>query len=205
MNRVPLLLIAFAVVGCSPTDERPAISEPADPVVVAGETNGSPETPPTGLPPAPPEPSAPSDSGWTTGIVDVPANYDGQPTLTAARLGRHPDWDRLTLEWDSERLPGYHIEYIDRPVRQCGSGNGVELKGDNALSIRTESARAHDDRGHATVEQRTLDQGLPVIQEVKLICDFEGQVEWVLGIGPPNVFRVLTLTNPTRLVVDVRH
>jgi hypothetical protein len=44
-----------------------------------------------------------------------------------------------------------------------------------------------------------------VLKELKLICDFEGQVEWLLGLAARNGYRVLELTEPPRLVVDVRH
>jgi hypothetical protein len=38
-----------------------------------------------------------------------------------------------------------------------------------------------------------------------LICDFEGQVEWVLGIAAPAAYRVSELTGPARLVLDVSY
>jgi hypothetical protein len=34
---------------------------------------------------------------------------------------------------------------------------------------------------------------------------FEGIVEWGLGISGDREFRVMTMTNPFRLVVDVKH
>ncbi|MBA4159064.1 MAG: hypothetical protein H0X65_16535, partial [Gemmatimonadetes bacterium] len=45
----------------------------------------------------------------------------------------------------------------------------------------------------------------PVLKQLTLICDFEAQVEWVLGVSSPNRFRVIELHEPARLVVDVRH
>ena len=36
------------------------------------------------------------------------------------------------------------------------------------------------------------------------VCDFEGHVEWVLGVRFPGRFRVTELTDPPRVVVDVK-
>jgi hypothetical protein len=36
------------------------------------------------------------------------------------------------------------------------------------------------------------------------VCDFEGNVEWVLGVRHPSRFRVTELSDPWRVVVDVK-
>ena len=45
---------------------------------------------------------------------------------------------------------------------------------------------------------------LAVLVALALTCDFEAQVEWVAGLRSRRGFRVLELTQPPRLVVDVR-
>jgi len=142
---------------------------------------------------------------WTAGDTDRPATAGGMTTLAAVRIARHDGHDRVVFEFPGNGLPGYHIAYIDRPVRQCGSGEVVELAGDGWLEIRMEPAQAHDEQGNATITERALAPGLPIIREAKLTCDFEGQVTWVLGVASPNPYRVLELAAPPRLVVDVRH
>lgn len=76
--------------------------------------------------------------------------------------------------------------------------------GDGWLLVRLEPARGHDDEGRSTLAERRARPALPVINEIVLICDFEAQVEWVLGVATPNAYRVLELSQPRRLVVDVR-
>ena len=157
---------------------------------------------PSGAPaPAPAQPTV----DWTAGDTDRPAAAAGMTTLTAVRVASHDGHDRVVFEFPGNGLPGYHIAYIDRPVRQCGSGEVVELAGDAWLEIRMEPAQAHDEQGRATIAERALAPRLPVIWEMKLTCDFEGQVTWVLGAASPNPYRVLELAAPPRLVVDVRH
>jgi hypothetical protein len=46
--------------------------------------------------------------------------------------------------------------------------------------------------------------GLPSVREAKLVCDFEGQVEWVLGVTRRAPYRVTELTGPARLLLDVK-
>ncbi len=70
--------------------------------------------------------------------------------------------------------------------------------------MRFTVARAHDDAGHPTIASREIAANLDVVLEVERTCDFEGVVTWVIGVASPNRFRVLELSDPPRLVVDIR-
>lgn len=151
--------------------------------------------------------TGPSAAGgdWTAGITHVERTNVGVATAVATRVARHEGFERFVLELAAgDTLPGYHIEYIDRPVRQCGSGHAVELVGDGWLSIRLEPARAHTDDGRPMLRERRLLPRQPVIREAVLTCDFEAHLEWVLGVSSPNRYRVIELSEPARLVVDIR-
>ncbi len=140
---------------------------------------------------------------WTAGILDL-GGADGQPVLTAVRSARHEGFDRTVFEF-ADAVPTVHLEYIDRPVRSCGSGEVVELPGDGWLQVRFSSARAHTEAGVATVAERDQEPGLPVLLALTLTCDFEGEVTWVAGVASPMPYRAFVLGAPARLVVDVRH
>ena len=176
------LLLAF-LVGCGGGLEDP---------------RSSPERSPDAGPPVEPH------FEGTAGIVERPGETDEVVLLTDVRVGRHQGFDRVTFEFAGSSRPGHHLEYVDRPVRQCGSGHPVPLAGDGWLEVRMELARGHDEEGNATLPGE-LDPGLPVLLEVERTCDFEGVVTYVLGVRSPNRYRVLDLDDPTRLVVDVRH
>lgn len=122
--------------------------------------------------------------------------------LTAVRIGKHEGVDRLVFEFTGTP-PKYHIEYIDRPVRQCGSGDVVPLPGDAWLSIRFEPANAHTEAGQPSVHERDIEVTGRNLRRVKLICDFEAVVEWVAAVGYPGRFKVLELKDPTRIVIDI--
>jgi hypothetical protein len=45
---------------------------------------------------------------------------------------------------------------------------------------------------------------MPIVKEYEFSCDFEGEVQVVLGVSSPNRYRVTELQNPTRLIVDIQ-
>jgi hypothetical protein len=48
-------------------------------------------------------------------------------------------------------------------------------------------------------------QGASVVREVVRTGDFEAQLGWAIGLDSRVDFRVTTLDNPARLVVDLRN
>lgn len=141
---------------------------------------------------------------WTAGIIDRPQPDAPAATLVAVRIGTHEGFDRIVFEF-AERVPGYHTEYIDRPVRKCGSGNVTQVAGDGWLEVRMSPVNAHTEEGRPTVAERERMPNLPVLSELELTCDFEAVVTWVFGVESPNRYQVRELSSPPRLVVDVRH
>lgn len=125
--------------------------------------------------------------------------------LRAAQARAHPGYDRVVFEFSGDSLPGYHIEYTTRPVVRCGSGDPVTVAGSGWLRVRFDPARAHDEQGASSIAEREAAPALPAVQELKLVCDFEGQVEWVLGAAAALPYRVVEAHAPSRLILDVRH
>lgn len=197
---VPALLPALALIGCP---GEPARAGPSSPALEAGA--GPPDG---GGAPAPGHatgrPAAAPPFEGTTGILEVDRDRGGPAVLTEVRAAAHEGFDRVVFELAGP-APGYRVEYVDRPVLQCGSGEAVAIAGDAWLAVRLVPAQAHDDRGKATAGERERRPGLRVVREIELTCDFEADVTWVIGVSSPNRYRVLELSDPTRIVVDVRH
>jgi hypothetical protein len=142
---------------------------------------------------------------WTAGVTEVPRGGARPATLRAVRTARNEGWDRVVFEFEGSSVPGYRLEYVDRPVRKCGSGDDTQVAGQGWLEVRITPAQAHTDAGQVTVAERERKLALPVLKELEQTCDFEGDVTWVLGVASPNRYRVSELAGPARLVVDVRH
>jgi hypothetical protein len=145
------------------------------------------------------------DFAGTAGITDKKYELKATAVLKEVRAAAHEGYDRAVFEFEGAELPSYRVEYIDKPVRACGSGNVVPLEGDGWLEIRFSTAAAHTEKGEPTVKRREQSPKLKIIKEMKSTCDFEAEVEWVLGVASPNKYRVLELKNPTRLAVDIKH
>jgi hypothetical protein len=172
------------------------------------EPDPAPATDVTNRPGAPaPAGDGPDDpSGtWTAAGSRAERAAAGVATLREVRTAGHDGFDRIVLDFGADPIPSWEVEYIDRPVRQCGSGDAVPVAGDAWLRIHVQPARGHTDAGHATVTDRRRSPRLPVILALVMTCDFEAHVEWVAGVATPNAYRVIELGSPSRLVVDVRH
>jgi len=125
--------------------------------------------------------------------------------LKDVRTGVHGNFDRIVFEFGGDVVPGYRIEYIEKPARDCGAGEVVPISTNGILLIAIQPAQAHSESGVPTIANRQQAPGLPVLKEMKLICDFEADVQWLLGVASTNNYRVLELSNPARLVIDVGH
>ncbi|HVJ18189.1 MAG TPA: hypothetical protein VM686_22370 [Polyangiaceae bacterium] len=177
----------------------PAVASLAGPAPVA-------EKPPAPSPKSRPSPEpAGSGQAFTAGIVEYRPKPKEVALLTDVRSARHEGFDRIVFEFASGPLPGYHLEYVDKPVRRCGSGEATPVAGDAWLEVRFEPANAHTPSGAPTIKDRDQKLELEVVKELEQTCDFEAHVTWVLGAAKPNKYRVLTLDDPLRLVVDVKH
>lgn len=141
----------------------------------------------------------------TVGATNVVHQVEGVAIVRALRSASHNGYDRVVIEFDGDQVPGYHAEYIDKPVRDCGSGDPVQVAGDAWLEIRMTPAAAHTESGVATLPSRTLRPEIQLVRQIERTCDFEAMATFVLGVGYPGRYRILELQDPARLVVDVRH
>lgn len=211
-----LLLLLLSALGCSNTNtsEQPTPSQSVGQNPAPSDSGSSPATEvdttasnsgPMQDGNAETDNATPVDFEGTDGVVDRSAHEHEIALLREVRSAKHGEYDRVVFEFDGSTLPGYHVEYIDSPVRKCGSGAVTSVAGDAWLEIRMHPANAHTDTGQPTVSDRERHVNNPVLKELEMTCDFEGYVSWVLGVSAPNRYRVLELTNPARLVLDVKH
>ena len=141
----------------------------------------------------------------TLGTAEVKKGLERPVTLLSVNTTTCEGFDRVVFEFNTPATPGYHVSYIDKPVRQCASGQTVPVAGDAWLEVRMIPAQAHTDAGQPTIAQTNRTVNLTNLRQLVQTCDFEGHVTWVLGVGNPKRFRVVELTNPSRIVVDVKH
>jgi hypothetical protein len=139
-----------------------------------------------------------------------PVTGDAQVSETAllerVAVAAHDDYDRVVFQF-KKGLPGYRVEYVEPPLREDGSGNLVKLAGNHFVVVRMEPASGFDlsvPEGELvyTGPRRITGAGTSVVNEVVRTGDFEAVLTWAIGLDERVPFRVLTLQDPARIVVD---
>ena len=147
----------------------------------------------------------PSPHPWVAGRSSGGTQGRGAVMLLAVRTARQDGYDRIVFEFDTH-VPQWRADYVDSPQHECGSGDEVRLEGDGWLQVDFESANAHTDEGRPTNAPRHVaDPAGANLRELRRTCDFEAQVQYVIGVASPNRYRAFQLSGPARLVIDVRH
>lgn len=121
-------------------------------------------------------------------------------TVSALRIAHHDGYDRLVIGFaTSNSMPQYQLtqQATSHFVRDA-SGQPVTL--DGTAGVRAVLRNADITPGAPT----DLKPALPVIREVAQIGNFERVVSYGVGLATPACFRVLELSGPTRLVIDVQ-
>ena len=205
---LPALALIVTLGACGETDDGASNASPTATVTT------TPTVTATSTATASPPPSAGDPSGVdplrgaSTRPVVVPATNAETVLLTDVRAARHEGFDRVVFEF-AEALPGYDIRYVERPVREDGSGRVVAVKGASVLRVRMENALDADlsdpsaprtYHGPNRFSPRT-----PEVEELVRVGGFEGVLTWVVGVRDQVDFRVFTLDEPARLVVDLRN
>jgi hypothetical protein len=137
------------------------------------------------------------------------STYTGS-AITNVRTGRHPCFDRLVIDLNAARAPGYAVEYLDT-VRAGGSGEVVPVRGGAKLRIIAH-APAYLPDYQVTYDPPNWSEavnvtGYSTFRQVAWAGAYEGQSTIVLGVRARLPFRVFTLSDAasSRLVVDVAH
>lgn len=135
----------------------------------------------------------------------------GQALLTDVRVGTHPGYDRVVLEFVSRGAPTaetstYEVAPAAPPYLQDPSGLPMSIRGDRALGIVLRGATAATlDGRSAYLGSRDFVTHFPALDEFKSKGDFEAVSSWLAGLNQSGCVRTLVLTSPTRLVLDFPH
>ena len=144
-------------------------------------------------------------AGASTNPVSADSAGSETSLMTGVRAARHEGYDRVVVEFRNS-VPGYRIGYAERPVRADGSGAEVRIDGRSVVVIRMEPALDADLTQESAPSTytgpRRISPGTPEVKELVRIGGFEGVLTWAVGLADRVPFRVTTLGDPPRLVVD---
>ena len=133
-------------------------------------------------------------------VVEHPPGGPGK--LTTLRAGRHGGYDRVVFQLDGS-IPYYSVHYVPQ-VHLDGSGEPLRLRGATFLEVIIR-APTHDEHYRPVLTPTRLRPDFPALREVNAPASFEGQTTAGIGLAHRVCFRVLELTNPTRIVIDLAH
>jgi len=121
-------------------------------------------------------------------------------TVYDIRVAHHDGYDRLVIGFPTANtMPEYQLtRQATATFVRDASGQPVTLNG--SAGIRAVLRNADITPGAPS----DLKPGLPAIREVTQIGNFERVVSYGIGLATPACFRVLELSGPTRLVIDVQ-
>jgi hypothetical protein len=121
-------------------------------------------------------------------------------TVTAVRIAHHDGYDRLVVELaTSTGMPQYQLtRQANSNFVRDASGQPVTLQGSAGIRAVLRNSDI------ASGVPNDVKPDLPEIREVTQIGNFERVVSYGIGLATPACFRVLELTGPTRLVIDVQ-
>ncbi|HEX2158854.1 MAG TPA: hypothetical protein VHS79_18015 [Actinomycetes bacterium] len=143
----------------------------------------------------------PSLAAVVLALAAAPAGAQSTPTLVDVRAGSHTGYDRVVFEFRGA-VPEHRIRYVDQLVED-GTGDPVSVAGAADLEVVFEGANAHEEDGSPTISPRRFSPGLPAVKEIAQLGDFEAVVSYGIGVDQRRPIQVSTLSNPSRLVVDI--
>ena len=177
------------------------------PLPVPGSVPGG-STSPTPTPPSSPSPSpsATADASPAPFLCAASRPLSVQPAppvafIDAIRTGTHPGYDRLTIQFQNGAPGSIEVRPQDSTTfTESPRGSTVTLAGRSGLLVIIRGADAHT----AYTGPRDFKTGYPGLLQAHQVEDFEGQVQWGLGLSQPGCYRFFLLTSPDRLVIDIQ-
>lgn len=147
---------------------------------------------------------APTNTSPIVGSATVVPWDPHPPTLVGVRTGLHDRYDRTVFDFTGG-TPGYRVEY--GPLVGMGTGAPIPVAGAATLQVVFDGAFAYDiDTGASTINlTRTYDPRLPTLRQIRSGGALEGRINFGLGLADRVGFRVLRLTGPPRIAIDVAH
>jgi hypothetical protein len=133
------------------------------------------------------------------------ASSGAQGTVRDIRTGRQDGFDRVVFELGGTGTPGWDVRYVDAPSSQA-SGAPVDVAGAAALQVAITGVGLPADTGVAAFDgpNPLPGSGTRTVTEVVVDTTFEGTTTAFVGTTARTPFRVYALSDPTRVVVEVR-
>jgi hypothetical protein len=124
------------------------------------------------------------------------------------RVGTHSTYDRIVFEFLDTGVPQLLIERAHPPFTRDPSGLALAVPGSSIIRIRmlqtSGAGYARPDGQPTYAGPSRFEPGYAGLTSLVQAGDFEGVSTWIAGLTGPMCYRVSTLADPARLVIDLR-
>ena len=137
-----------------------------------------------------------------TPSLSVPSTTD-RAQITDVRIGTHDRYDRVVFEF-AAGIPNAVIEGVLPPFYADPSDLELPVAGTAFLRVTMHGASRVSPDGVVTYSGSTnFEPGFDRLVQLIEGGDFEAVSTWYLGLDGAGCYRVLTLADPSRLVIDI--
>lgn len=152
----------------------------------------------------PPDSSLPAFTcNLSTQLVTTPTS--SQPPVIfvdGVRTGTHTGYDRITIQFQNGGPSKVDLStQSNAHFIQGASGQPVILRGNAGILVTITTADEHTAYSGAT----DFKTNYAVLVEARQVQDFEGTVQWGLGLSKSACYRAFFIANPVRLVIDIQN
>ena len=133
------------------------------------------------------------------------ASTTDRAQITDVRVGTHDGYDRVVFEFASG-VPQTVIKAVLPPFYADPSGLPIDVTGTAFLQVvKTGGTKVTPAGGTTYAGPTNFEPDFDQLAQLIEGGDFEAVSTWYLGLKGGGCLRVLTLTGPSRLVIDIEH
>ena len=131
--------------------------------------------------------------------------------IVDVRVGTHDGYDRVVFEFEAPpgqpaAIPEHRIREAELPLVETPAGTEMALAGEHFLHLTLlGGTRLTADFEETYEGPLRFEPGFPQLRGLAEAGDFEATADWYIGLADEPCLRVVLLTDPARLVIDLRH
>ena len=198
-----LLLLGACAPGTPTNAPQSAEASPSASPSPAASASAAPETTPTSEPGLDATKPINADN-WMSSVEGLPPVRSDDPTkalaLTGIRAATHEGFTRVVLEFSGEGTPGvWRGAWTDEALEQ-GRGLPIQVEGQAFLDLIIDGTPMTATANPYPSGTHTRAGYLDVVSD----GTFEDNTHVVIGAPAPRQFQIGFLSNPVRMVIDIR-
>jgi hypothetical protein len=144
--------------------------------------------------------------GWTSRPV---ARQHGETSFVrTVRAARQKGFDRVVFEFDGP-VPNYSIRYLQSSYYEGEGGRRrIRIAGSRFIQVTLNQIPVDEKQIKLIEAKNFIPKGrlkLPAVAQLDQREFFEDSFDFLIGVNGRKLFRVSELTNPSRLVIDLKH